>query len=110
MVMRVLWYAIEAEHAYEPPADGSPTEGPFITSEEIQKNLGPSPEQLKRVHAILQWEPWTGSSGSQRDRFDFHVTREVRRYRGVQTIREYADRRVGFENDITRPSAHSGSC
>jgi hypothetical protein len=92
--MRVLWHSMEAEQSFEPPADGSPVEGPLVTSEELQKKLGASAEQLNRLYNLLKWEPWTGSGGWQGDRFDFHVTREVRRYRGVQTIRDYAERRL----------------
>jgi hypothetical protein len=94
MFMRILWHSIEAEQAFEPPVDGSPAEGPLVTSEELQQKLGASVEQLKRLYNLLKWEPWTGSGGGQADRFDFHVTREVRRYRGVQTMRDYAERRV----------------
>jgi hypothetical protein len=100
--MRVLWKATESEQAYEPPADGSPVEGPLITSEELQKELGLSVEELKRIHNLIRWEPWCGSGGWNDDRFDFHVTREVRRYRGVQTLREYAERKAKTIQDAYR--------
>jgi len=92
--IQILWLAIKEEQGYEPPTDGSPTEGPLITSEQLQKNLGLSIEQLKRIHNIIRWEPWCGSGGWGDDRFDFHVTREVRRFRGVQNLREYAERKA----------------
>jgi hypothetical protein len=92
--MQILWLATKAEQAYEPPTDGSPTDGPLITSEDLQKELGLSIEQLKRLHNIIRWEPWSGSGGWSNDRFDFHVTREIRPYRGVQTLREYAERKA----------------
>jgi len=92
--MQILWLAIKAEQTYEPPTDGSPTEGPLITSEDLQKELGLSVEQLKRIHNIIRWEPWSGSGGWSDDRFDFHVTREIRPYRGIQTLREYAERKA----------------
>src|SRR5260370_6247265 len=90
---------VRAEQAYEPPSDGSPTEGPLITSDDLQKELGLSIEQLKRIHNIIRWEPWSGSGGWSDDRFDFHVTREIRRYRGVQTLREYAERKAQLIQD-----------
>jgi hypothetical protein len=92
--MQILWLAIKAEQAYGPPTDGSPTEGPLITSEDLQKELGLSIEQLERIHKIVRWEPWCGSGGWSDNRFDFRVTREIRRYRGVQTLHEYAERKA----------------
>ena len=91
--MRILWHAIEAEREYKPPLDGSATEGPLITSEELEQKLGASNEQLQRLHQVFRWEPWMGSGGGKDDHFEFRVNREVRRYRGVQTIQEYVARR-----------------
>jgi hypothetical protein len=92
--MRILWYAIEADRAYKPPPDGSATEGPLVTSEELSEKLGASQEQLNRLHNLIRWEPWLGSGSWTTEHFEFRVNREVRRYRGVQTIREYIARRL----------------
>jgi hypothetical protein len=94
MFMRILWFSIEAEHAFQPPSDGSNTEGPLVTSEELQRSLGARMEQLNRLRNLIQWEPWSGSSSWTDEHYEFHVTRQARRFRGVQTIREYAERRL----------------
>jgi len=92
--MRILWLSTEAEQAFELPTDGSPVNGPLISSQRLQQELGAPTEQLMRMANFLKWEPWTGAGTWYEDRFDFHVTREVRRYRGVQTLRDYAERRL----------------
>ena len=109
MFMRILWFSIEAEQAFQPPPDGSNTEGPLITSEELQRNLGAPIEQVMRLRNLIQWEPWSGSSGWTDDHYEFHVTRQARRFRSVQTIRDYAERRLAqleqAYGQIPRPGA-----
>ena len=105
--MQILSHSIKAEQVYEPPTDGSPTEGPLITSDELKAQLGLSVDQLKRIYHIVRWEPWCGSGGWGADGFNFHVTREIRRYRGVNDLREYADRKLRAIRDaygqVVRP-------
>ncbi len=89
--MKVLWYAIERERDYPLTPDGS--QGPSVSSEELQGRLRLTPEEVARVERLIRWEPWIGSGKGSAAGWEYWVNREIRRYRGVQTVQDYMRRR-----------------
>ena len=89
LFLRALWHAIAADREWKPGPDDQGADGPLFTSEELGAKLGASQEQLKRLHTFLRDEPWTGSGSWDDNRWEFRITREVRRYKEVRSIPQY---------------------
>jgi len=98
MFLSVLKLAAKAERNYEPVPGKS--DGPQLTSDDLASELQLSPSDIKRLRLIANYEPWIGSGSlSPTGYWVFQVTREVRKYRSVETIEQYVQlRQEAYKN------------
>ncbi len=107
--MTALKEALMNERSYSPSVLGG-EEGPTLRSTELAKSFGMSPEALRRLYLFIRYEPWQGGGGSTADGWECQITRSIRRFRGVETIDDYLEKRAEFFGQSARipPSVRLG--
>lgn len=104
LILGIIWHATERYSSYD-PAPGDPDE-PRITGEELSRSLGFPESRLLRLYPLLIREDWTGSTSISEDgHFYLFVTREIRKYRGIQTYADYLRKRAETRNRVPDPVA-----
>ena len=75
---------------------------PVLRSSELV-STGASPAAVQRLLLYARFEPWSGGAGSGADgSWELRITRAIRRFRGIQTIEEYLERRSDFFGQAAR--------
>jgi hypothetical protein len=92
--------AVVIESSHQPSVQGG--DRPVLRSGELV-STGASPAAVQRLLLYARFEPWSGGGGSGADgNWDLQITRAIRRFRGIQTIEEYLQRRADFFGQAAR--------
>lgn len=99
LILKAIQKATKIEQEHQPTLD--PNDRASIRGEQLAA-MGADEAAIQRVYLLIRFEPWTAGSGSGPQGLEIWIGRAVRRFRGVQTIEEYLERRADFFGQAAR--------
>jgi len=99
LIFKAIQLAAKIEQEHQPTLD--PNDRPSLRGEQLAA-MGAGEAAIQRVYLLIRYEPWTAGSGSGPQGLEIWIGRAVRRFRGVQTIEEYLERRADFFGQAAR--------
>src|SRR5439155_21968511 len=89
LILQAVSIAVVIERSQEPSVEGGVR--PTLTSKALAE-LGADEATLKRLQLFMRFEPWDGGGSVTAEGWDITITRAIRRFGGITTIREYLQR------------------